>query len=129
MTKRSLKKVFFNDNIKLICHQKRGRSPNICGKQFFLCYRCTGIYLSLFISIIFLFNSSFILKHNFLLILFIFFIGTTPLIIDGYTQYNGLRRSNNFLRFLTGSLFGFTSGFTLIYFIGKLINLTTFLVK
>lgn len=41
----------------------------------------------------------------------IFVLGFIPLIIDGTTQYYGLRTSNNTLRFVTGLLCGFSIPF------------------
>lgn len=74
-----------------------------------LCSRCFVIYLTLFITGIFLIKKK--INHIYwkICILFLF-----PCIIDGSTEYLGLRLSNNILRFITGALAGI--GIGLIFF-------------
>lgn len=79
------------------CHCKVERSFKYIYKYFFLCARCSGIYLGM-ISMAFL---SFIkFNYNYLLFLVI------PLIIDGIIQKKTSYQSNNTKRVITGFLFG-----------------------
>lgn len=80
------------------CHQIHERSPKIQGYQFFICYRCLGIYLGNLLGI-------FIgLKINILNIILITML--LPLIIDGFIQAKTKYISTNFKRFVTGIIFG-----------------------
>lgn len=76
------------------CHQKVDRSFVFFGKPFVLCSRCTGIYVGIFLSLIF--TPDF--KWWFLLF-------GLPLIIDGLIQYKSNYHSNNIKRFITGVMF------------------------
>ncbi len=87
---------------KYLCHQKPERSFFYKQKQFPVCSRCTGIT----IGAIFGFIIAMLTQPNLL-----FVIGFIPLIIDGTTQYYGLRVSNNTLRLVTGLLCGFSMPF------------------
>ena len=80
------------------CHQKPERSFFICGYQFPLCARCTGIAIG---HIVALFIAPFhTFKYSIALLLF-------PLAIDGTVQYCTPYESNNCRRVLTGTLYGF----------------------
>lgn len=46
-----------------------------------------------------------------------------PLILDGFTQYQGLRNSNNYIRSITGILAGAGAGFALTYIISSLADM------
>lgn len=87
---------------KYICHQIPERSFYIKGHQFPVCSRCTGFYIS---AIIYCILAMFVpFKYNFqTFLLCICFI--IPSFLDGFTQYIGIKESNNFLRLVTG-LFG-----------------------
>ncbi len=87
---------------KYLCHQKPERSFFYKQKQFPVCARCTGIVLGAVIGFI----AAILTKPNLL-----FIIGCIPLMVDGLTQYYGLRQSNNTLRFITGLLCGFSLPF------------------
>jgi uncharacterized membrane protein len=47
----------------------------------------------------------------------VFAILSGPLVLDGWTQYIGLRTSNNVLRSITGALAGAGMGFGITYMI------------
>lgn len=83
------------------CHQLSDRSFHICGFQLPLCARCTGIFFGLILIgpllCVFLPVNMYI---SFYLASFMFF--------DGYTQYLGIRKSNNILRLVTGIGFGYS---------------------
>jgi uncharacterized membrane protein len=87
---------------KYLCHQKPERSFFYKEKQFPVCSRCTGIVIGA--------AAGFVLASLTQPTL-IFVLGFIPLIIDGTTQYYGLRTSNNTLRFVTGLLCGFSIPF------------------
>jgi len=88
---------------KLLCHRLPERSFHLKNYQFPVCARCTGFYTGLAIFLIY--NSLF--HINYTLNLFIISILLLiPTSIDGFTQYLGLRESNNNLRFITGLIGG-----------------------
>lgn len=87
-----------------ICHQLPERSFIISGRQIFLCSRCSGAFIGVYVGLLTIIFSrkQFInsLKLPFILILIL------PMIIDGVTQYLGVRESSIFIRFVTGLLAG-----------------------
>ena len=108
------KKLIKMDYTKLICHRKPERSFFINGHQFPVCARCTGFYSGLAAFLIYIY----FFKLTYDLNLFIFsIILLIPTAIDGFTQFFGLRESNNTLRFITG----FIGGIGLIIFFKMII--------
>jgi len=95
---------------KYICHRRPDRSFFYKNKQFPVCARCTGFYISGIISLILL--KVYSIDYNYLSLI-IGIIMFMPSIIDSFTQYMKLRESNNNLRLITGLLGGF--GLVLIY--------------
>ncbi len=92
----------------LVCHQLQERTIFLDGLPLPVCARDTGIYLGIFVSIMFITvtrrwdsDKPPELRYSLLLCL-----ATVPMMIDGVSSYLGLRESNNFLRILTGGLFG-----------------------
>lgn len=87
----------------LICHRIPERTFNIRGYYFPVCSRCTGIYLGAFSYFIYayLFYVDYTIN-----LLFIAFLFTIPTVLDGVTQFKGLRKSQNFIRVLTGLIAG-----------------------
>ena len=94
----------------LICHRKPERRFFIKGHQFPVCARCTGFYTGLVVFLIYNFFYKTGYSLNLLIISIILLI---PAAIDGFTQFLGLRESNNTLRFITG----FIGGIGLIIFL------------
>lgn len=95
---------------KAICHQMPERTFFIDGHYLPLCARCTGIYIGIFSSLLFLavtkkFGSNQIPSINISIVLLLFLF---PLIIDGFGSYLGLYSTNNVIRLLTGIMFGAT---------------------
>lgn len=82
--------MFFN------CHQRIDRSLNIKSIHWPLCYRCTGILLGVFLSL--LINYFFDLNAWMILL-------AIPLLIDGLLQKYTKYQSNQFKRVITGILF------------------------
>ena len=98
------------------CHQLSDRSFHICGVQLPLCARCTGMFLGLFLVGPVLCS---ILPVNMLISFYLVSI----MVIDGYTQYLGARKSNNFLRLITGIGFGYSIVSVLAHIIMMIIKL------
>lgn len=94
----------------LICHRRPERSFFIKGHQFPVCARCTGFYTGLAFFLLYTFFST--IEYD-LTLLIISIILLVPVSIDGFTQFFGLRESNNTLRFITG----FIGGIGLIIFL------------
>ena len=98
----SLSKQMYNA-MHYICGQIPSHSPYICGHQCGLCFRCTAIYSTLFItSAIFVFAKKRIQGISWWMLGLL----TLPMAWDGLTQLFGLRESTTALRLLTGGLFG-----------------------
>lgn len=112
----------FNYSImKKICHQRPDRSFFIFNKKIPLCARCSGIYVSFVIGMVFaIFNINWLINFKLYQILVFFIIGIIPLLVDGFTQLYKLRESNNILRLITGLLTGFVCSTTLSYLIIRL---------
>lgn len=88
---------------QFICHRIPERTFKIGNRYFPVCSRCTGFYIgafSYFICVYF-----FYVNYTFQLI-FMAFLMMIPTFIDGFTQLNGSRESNNVLRFSTGLMGG-----------------------
>lgn len=101
-----------------ICHQIPERSFFIRGKQLPLCSRCLSMYTSFFVSsVIILLNFTFFTSIQFDQMVMVLLFGISPLVIDGFTQFKNWRKSNQFLRSLTGILFGFVTAWFSVYFI------------
>ncbi len=100
-----------------ICHQKPERCFKFKGKPMNLCSRCFGLYLFIFIGFIIslIFGLNYILNTRELFIFTI--ILTLPFFIDTATQFFEWRKSNNSLRFITGSLAGLILGINIHYII------------
>lgn len=71
--------------------------------QFPVCARCTGFYSGLAIFLVY--NAFFPIEYTFNLFV-ISILLLIPTSLDGFTQYLGLRESNNTLRFATGIMGG-----------------------
>ena len=84
-----------------VCNQMPTRCLFIKTSPMAVCSRCFAIYSSLLITgVFFLIRPQKRINWKLAILLII------PCLIDGSTQYLGLRLSNNFLRILTGTLAG-----------------------
>ncbi len=80
------------------CHRIPERCLHIKGKPMPICARCFAILLGyLFVPIAMVFTS---------IPLWLPILLSIPMLVDGFTQKWHWRRSNNFLRFTTGLIFG-----------------------
>lgn len=89
--------------LKYICHRKPERSFFIHGHQFPVCSRCTGIYSSILLFLVYTYIFPI---HYTQAYLYVAVILVLPCLIDGVTQLLHYRESNNTLRFITGYMAG-----------------------
>ena len=82
------------------CHRMKERSYTIRGHTLPLCARCTGMTFGF---ALFLGLSCFRLTLPSLVAA----VMTFPLLVDGFSQFFGFRKSNNYLRLASGILFSF----------------------
>ena len=88
---------------RFICHRIPERTFNLRGYYFPVCSRCTGFYLAGFLYFILVY---FIYVQYTTTLIVLAILMLIPAFLDGYTQYLGLRLSNNTLRFFTGLMGG-----------------------
>jgi uncharacterized membrane protein len=88
------------------CHRLPERSFFVRGRQFHVCARCTGILIGLIFC--------FLLVPFRPMLPMVFLMSSIALIIDWGTQFVGLRKSNNGLRFVTGLAVGLTAAPTFL---------------
>lgn len=88
--------------LNLICHRIPERRFKIKGFYFPVCSRCTGFYIGAFSYFAYVYFY-YVNYTSFLILIAIILL--SPALFDGLTQLNGIRESNNTLRFFTG-LFG-----------------------
>ena len=100
------------------CHQRPDRSFFICGKQFPVCARCTGVFLGECIGIICyrLFQLPSVLLLTFCGLMF----------LDWLMQYLKVRESTNMRRLITGLLCGYAY---MTFVLKGLIALKTLLIS
>ena len=109
--------------LKHICHQYPSRCFYLFGSNMGLCARCFSVYSTIFIFCILsvFFDMKASLKSKYIIALSL----CIPLLLDGITQYYGLRGSNNFLRLFTG--FSAGMGISIIFiptYIAGVVNVT-----
>jgi uncharacterized membrane protein len=83
------------------CHRLPERSFFVKGRQFHVCARCTGLMMGATVSTMLLGTG------NYLILPFLFF--ASLLALDGFTQRQGYRNSNNRIRFIIGLTTGLTA--------------------
>ena len=103
---------FLYRSLSHICHQFPSRSIWIMKRPMGLCSRCFAIY-ALFATFLILptFSKANNKTKNFIAVLLFL-----PLIVDGSLQYFHLRVSTNFMRILTGGMFGLGGAIIYKYF-------------
>ena len=95
-----------------ICNHREETAPRIFGQPFVLCWRCTGVLLSLVLMVIIRcfvnisFGASQVVLGSLLML---------PIVVDGCAQYFFSYESTNRRRTMTGAMFGV--GFSLVAFI------------
>ncbi|MBQ0051053.1 MAG: DUF2085 domain-containing protein [Treponema sp.] len=88
------------------CHQIPNRSFFYKGYQFPICARCTGVFISAFISLI----CVFLIRIPISICVLMSFV----MLIDWLVQAVGIKQSTNKRRLLTGLIGGF--GYTTLYY-------------
>lgn len=100
------------------CHRNLERSIKVGSFVFPLCARCMAILIGyLFLPLLF--------KYSFILSWWEVPLLVLPLLIDGFTQKWKWRKSNNFLRIITGFLFGIAQCIIIVLSVLNLIKLIT----
>lgn len=102
MIREIIKRLLLLGKIPL-CNGIADRAPNILGICFPLCYRCTFVIISFFITLFLIYKKEISIKYIWLLLL--------PLIIDGCLQTFLMIESHNIRRSITGMLFGIAMAF------------------
>ncbi|MBN1389099.1 MAG: DUF2085 domain-containing protein [Candidatus Thermoplasmatota archaeon] len=102
-------------SLRIACHGDPDRCFWLRGRPLPLCSRCTTFYPSILIGLVLGIPLVITLEISALIVLISFILLQLPLVIDGFTQYNGWRRSNNVLRAVTGVLSGFGIGGGITY--------------
>ena len=90
-----------------ICHQLPERSFYFCGEKLAVCQRCTAIYFSFFIGVVFY---PLIRKINYTKLRYFFYISIIIIVIDFLFGYIGILQ-NKFTILISGSLFGIGSSY------------------
>ncbi len=103
---------FFDFLGRAVCHQVLERSFLVDGKPLMVCARCSGLYSSFLFSFLFLykFSKEYQPKKDFILALAL----VSPLAFDGALSYLGWWQTNNYLRWITGVLSGFSFSLLLL---------------
>lgn len=102
MIREIIKRLLLLGKIPL-CNGIADRAPQILGICFPLCYRCTFVIISFFITLFLIYKKEISIKYIWLLLL--------PLIIDGCLQTFLMIESHNIRRSITGMLFGIAMAF------------------
>lgn len=93
--------------IRPICNKNPSSAPIVCGKPFFLCWRCTGAIISAIVTIIFCFYHRNICSTKVLLLSSFLAI---PGAIDKVLGDNSIIKPSTIRRFVTGLLLGIPVG-------------------
>lgn len=103
--------------LRQACHGDPSRAFWIGGRPLPLCSRCVTFYPFIFFGILagmLLFS---LIQLPAWQVLIGFALLEAPLVFDGWTQYVGLRASNNGLRAITGALAGTGIGAGIVYMV------------
>lgn len=106
---------------KMVCHGDPVRSLWIGGRPFPLCARCMLLYPAGLLFLLAGFPFFMMLDLPSYSVMIAFILLNTPLVLDGISQYYGLRESNNVLRAMTGTLSGAGIGLALSYMLERIL--------
>jgi uncharacterized membrane protein len=98
------------------CHQMHGRSFFICGYQFPVCARCTGLFVGQILGMLL---SVFLVKYSFVSLFMPAMVFPVLLGIDGLGQIKQKWTSTNGRRIISGLLCGF---FVIVFLIKVIIT-------
>jgi uncharacterized membrane protein len=93
-----------------ICHQIPERSFYFCGEKLAVCQRCTAIYFSFFLGILFY---PLLKKINTKRLRYFFYVSIIIIVIDFLFGYIGLLQ-NEITILISGSLFGIGSSYLIV---------------
>ncbi len=101
-----------------ICHQIDARSFHLMGEKFGVCIRCTALYFSFFVGLVFYpfmrrLGSTEVPRARILI------LASLPMLIDVALHVTGIHASSTLTRILTGSFLGLTLPY---YFLPPLIE-------
>jgi len=92
---------FLKNSYGNVCHQQQDKLFEISGIKLFVCWRCAGIYLGVFVAALFnLFMSKEIVITNIL-----FIASSIPMIVDVTLHSSGVYSYSNWTAYFTGMLF------------------------
>ncbi|MGA1866344.1 MAG: DUF2085 domain-containing protein [Thermoplasmatota archaeon] len=106
--------------MRMTCHGDPSRCFWVKGRPLPLCSRCITFYPFTVIGVAIALPIAMFLHPTAWTVLVTFILLELPLVVDGYTQYLGLRSSNNALRAITGALSGIGIGGAITYMIGSI---------
>lgn len=99
--------------MRYICHQNPERCFHINGKPMKLCARCTGFYPGIITGILLAIPVQIYVNPEPVQLFILAMVMIAPMAVDGITQYTGIRKTNNIIRFITGILGGAGAGLML----------------
>lgn len=108
-----------------LCNGRPERTFHIGDFCFFLCYRCFGILLGLFVTTVLLniiLTKMTVTKKCFLCVIIVGVLITIPTFIDGVIQYFFNVPSTNFRRMSTGMLAGIGIALVIFMFMNAVFN-------
>jgi uncharacterized membrane protein len=94
-----------------LCHRMPSRTIWLSEIPMGLCSRCSGIYFSIFITLLLPFFYKELFQKKYIKVALLLLL---PLIIDGVCQLLGFYLSNNTIRIITGLLFGSSISYIII---------------
>lgn len=102
-----------------ICHQMDSRSFHLAGHKLGVCFRCTAIYSSFFLTILFI---PFFKKVSSRVVSSILLFSLLPMVVDVAADTLGLHTSSTVSRLLTGSIAGAGLAVTLLPLLLEALN-------
>jgi len=97
-------KPFLNQMYSTVCHQAHEKTMSFYGENLFVCSRCTGIYLGIFIIGLLSFTIKKKIKNSF----YFFLISSLILLFDVSFTTVGVYHYSKLVALLTGLLLGST---------------------
>lgn len=95
---------FLYNIYSLVCHQQPERSFSFAGHKLGVCSRCTGIYLTFFLTLLF-----YLFKTKRFLNLRVFILLLLPTVLEKSLEIAGFV-TGNWSRFISGTSFGILLG-------------------
>lgn len=101
-------KAFFDLFGSLVCHQLPSRTLKAGNILLPVCSRDTGIYIGVFVSLLFLliYKRMRAQKTPSIAVTIIMCVLMLPMVLDGILSYSGVTQTTNVIRLFTGVMFG-----------------------